>query len=126
MNGWHVGRTWCGYEQWQYQALTATGLEVGRCWVLTRPGEPAHFSGLYVELAWRGQGIARALLTQVLADCAATGVTCHASPFDHTQGLSRRALVAFYRSHGATVTRTGRCTWAAPHGGNHAEKPTTG
>jgi len=113
VNGWHVGRTWCGYEQWQYQALTATGLEVGRCWVLTRPGEPAHFSSLYVEPAWRGQGIARALLTQVLADYASSKVCCHAAPFGRQSGLSRRARIAFYRRLGATVTRTGLCTWEA-------------
>ncbi len=106
--------------QWRYQVVH-DGQEIGRCWVLVRPGESVMFSGLYVAPAWRGQGIARALLTRLLADCAACGVTCHAEPFGHTPGLARRSLLRFYRRHGARVTRTGLCTWPA-HGEDHVKK----
>ncbi len=114
---WQVTRTLdAHYNQWLYQVM-ADGQELGRCWVV--PTAPAQFSGLYVLPAWRGQGIARALLAQVLTDYAAAGGVCaHAAPFGRTRGLSRRALYACYRRHGATITRTGLCTWPA-----HTEDP---
>ena len=50
--------------QWRYQVLDPnSGQEIGRCWVVAHPDEPALLSGLYVEPAWRRQGVARALLT---------------------------------------------------------------
>ena len=99
-------------EQWRYQVLDpSSGREIGRCWVVAHPDEPALLSGLHVEPAWRRQGVARALLTEVLADFAATGVVGHADPFGATRGLSHLMLCRYYRRHGATVSRTGRCTW---------------
>jgi GNAT superfamily N-acetyltransferase len=106
---WQVTRC-LEYEQHRYQVLI-DGQELGRCWVF--PGAPAQFSGLYVIPAWRGQGIARALVCQALADYASSKVCCHAAPFGRQPGLSRRALKVFYRRLGATVTRTGLCTWEA-------------
>ena len=109
---WTVTRCPHDSGQWRYQVLAPdSGEELGRCWVVARPDEPALFSGLYVEPAWRRQGVARALLQQVLVDCAATGVVGHADPFGDTRGLSHLMLCRFYRRHGATVSRTGRCAW---------------
>ncbi len=110
---WQVTRQPASCDgQWRYQVVH-DGQEIGRCWVLVRPGEPVMFSGLYTVPAWRRHGIARALLTQVLADYAATGVTGHADPFGDTKGMSRLALERFYRRHGATVTRLGQVIWPA-------------
>ncbi len=97
---------------------------LGRCWVLVRPDQPAMLSGLYVEPVWRGQGIAGTLLAQVLTDYAAVGVRAHADPFGRSRGLSRHALCAFYRRHGATITRTGLCTWPLTGRTPHEATPT--
>jgi GNAT superfamily N-acetyltransferase len=71
------------------------------------------FSGLYVTPTWRRHGIARALLTRVLADYTERGVTGHADPFGDTRGMSHLMLERFYRRHGTTVTRLGQVTWPA-------------
>ena len=108
---WRVTRRELAAGYWQYRVqLPDAGADLGAALVSVPARGPAHLTGLYVAPVWRGRGIARALVAHIVAAHAATGLTAHVAPYG-TRGLSKRALAAFYRRHGAVVSRRYACHW---------------